>query len=257
MNKYLLPAFFSLFLASSITAFGQTGSSSLNDNNLNKSIGAYLEAMGDHAVLYNNAWNVSTIGINVQSMFLRPKGFVELDEWGKVTLPRPYTDLRQSYTVGELIYNGVRYSDVRLRLDQYRDVLFVLGQTIEITLDPSKVEHALVQGYTIRYINPLNSELALNKGYYQVLYQNEYTVLKKTTFTFSVDENKFKEMKHGYYVIKDGRVSQVFKKRDIGKALNITNKSINSIARENGLSFKFDNEFERAVIFIVRTFENN
>lgn len=87
--------------------------------------GEYVDAAGSNAALFvGRLQSVMPHGMN--SLYLRERGVVERDQFGYELFPEPVPPT-ESFNFGDLFYDGVLYSGVRMRLDLYRDELVAVA----------------------------------------------------------------------------------------------------------------------------------
>lgn len=163
-------------------------------------------------------------------------------------LNHPYlvnADMRE----GEVEYDGIRYTGVRLRLDLNRDELMVLhpNELFHILLQPDKVGYANLHGYHIRYFLPDARKGSPPRGYYLYLYEGQCQLIEKqtcllieTTKDRRVEGSFRKSVK--FWVLKDDVYYPVKSKGSVLKVFDSHRRELNQYIRQHKLDFKRDTE---------------
>lgn len=213
----------------------------------------YLKFTGDHAAIFNGKDQPILIN-NVKSAYLRKKGYVEYDYWGKEAFTTN-SNTAESYAEGKLLYDGKVYPQVSMRLDLYTDDLMVLTPNITygIILDPERVGYAEFNGYHILYIQPGKSSIPLPKGYYQQLYNSgKITILRKESFSFDRANLKLINWSRKYYIYKDGICHTVKNKKNVLNAFKSHKKELDQFIKNNRIDFK--KNMEDALIAVTEEY---
>lgn len=232
---------------------------SVSDPGIQRAIDRYSEEYilqtGANAALFSGKVQPPMTGI-MQSLYLRDRGFVERDSWGKETYPKAVNP-SDTYAVGDLFYDGVKYASIKMRLDLYRDEFMVL--TSESTLynallDPSRFGYADLRGYRVIYVPAGSPQFNLPQGYYLRLYQSDHDILRKETFDFSHSRMEFVNRALRFYVEVEGVYHPV--KRNKGSVLRLfrnQRRELDRFIRENHIDMKRDTE--EAIVRVVQEYE--
>ena len=214
----------------------------------------YVRQAGDHAAIFRGRLQNRLPG-NVESVYLRERGRIERDNRGKELAPQPVPPFA-SYGVGDLLYDGVLYTGVKMRLDLYRDELVVAppdDSVPGVVLDPSRFGWADLRGYRVIRI-PADSHSGLAEGYYQQLHEGGHDVLKKEIFQFREAELRFSRIALRYYVEKDGAYHSVGRRKGpVLRLLGDHRAELNDFVRLGGLDIW--NDTDRALVGIVSEYE--
>jgi hypothetical protein len=157
--------------------------------------------------------------------------------------------------VGDLFYDGLLYTRVKMRLDLYRDELVVATANNWVNgsvLDPSRFGWADFKGY--RTIHVREADSGLSEGYYQQLHGGDHEVLKKEEYDFNIVENIYTNRSTKYY-IKNGDVYLNVGRRKgvILRALGGHRSELDRYIRSAELDIRRDTD--RALVEIVREYE--
>jgi hypothetical protein len=217
----------------------------------------YLSSAGSNAALFNGEIQAPLPG-GVESLYLRQRGSGERDEAGRELFPRQVS-LNESFGVGDILYDGVKYVGVRMRLDLYRDILMASpgDSFIGAILDPSRLGYADLRGYRIIYISadeppPYNTDF--RPGYYLVLHDGPHEILRKERLEFNLSNYEFTGRTIYYYVEKDGAFHRVrARKGSLLSLLRDRRSELDRFIRAEGIDFRRD--MERAIVLVVREYE--
>jgi hypothetical protein len=164
------------------------------------------------------------------------------------------------FTGGVLSYDGIRYPNVTLMFDSYRDQLIVLspGTHSHLILQSNKVDYAEMFGYRVIYFSPDGLKNSPSEGYYLLLYDGKCKVLEKQSC--SLFETRKNEVREGYfnksskyYVLKDGVYHMVKSKGSVLKIFEPHKRELNQYSRQQQLNFR--KETGNAIISIVKQYE--
>jgi len=190
-----------------------------------------------------------------ESLYLRHRGFREEDVWGKELFPYPIPP-NESYAQGNLLYDGIYYTRVYMRLDLVRDELVVrtANNLYGIILDPEKLQYADFHGYRILYIAANDPRYNLPPGYYQLIHDGENRVMKKETFQYNLSEQKFINRSIKYYIEKEGTFHRV--KQTKGSILKVLREHRRELDRMiKGLNLNIRRDMEASIVTIVSEYE--
>jgi hypothetical protein len=211
----------------------------------------YLRAANGNAALFSGPIQANMPG-SIESMYLRQRGTVERDSHGDEIFPQSVTPI-ESYDLGDILYDGVLYSGVKMRLDLYRDELVVVPSEIMFMgtiLNPERVGYADLRGYRI-----VTSPSADLPGvYYLQLYDGTHQVLKKEKFEFTKNQARFTGRLLRYYIEKDGLFHRVGKRKGlILKVFKDRRDEVRSFMRTHRTDLRRDTE--GAIVEIVKEYE--
>lgn len=146
---------------------------------------------------------------------------------------------------GKLVYDGIEYSGIQMRLDTYTDELVVLV--------PNDVYHIVPHSdyFTQAVIN--NILLLYNKdnetmpffGYYILLYKNALEVLVKPVCSLHEKNDgaklvQFFRKRDNYYVLMDGKYKLISGKSSLLSLFKTHKKELNQFIKEYDLNYKKD-----------------
>ena len=182
----------------------------------------YLNPVGEQAIIYSGRQQVNLYPQKIQgTAYYRQNDFQN----------------------GTLYYDGIIYTDIKLRLDTYTDELLTLSPNnrYSIYIEPKFFESARFKDYTIFY-QKANDTVPFS-GYYVQLYKNNYELIEKpkTILTESVNRttvvSSFQD-KGKFFLVKDGQYQAVKIKNSLFNIFKETKKELKSYANESGLDFK-------------------
>lgn len=217
--------------------------------------GEYLRTTQNNASIFNGKVQAPMPG-GIQSLYLRDRGFVERDSWGTEISPRPVPPT-ESFAAGDLWYDGVKYTGIKMRLDLYRDEFMVLvseNSLYNAILDPERFGYADLRGYRVIYIPEGSPHFNLPKGYYLRLYEGKHDILRKETFEMSLTQMKLINRPLRFYIEKDGAYRPV--RRNKGSLLRLfreRRRELDRFIRENGIDVKRNTE--ESVVRVVQEYE--
>lgn len=211
----------------------------------------YMESANDYAVVFSGLDQPKLIN-NIKSAYLRTKGYKELDDWGYETY-NIESSANGKFDEGDLLYDGVVYPKISMRLDLYTDELMVLTPNItyRIVLDPGRVGYANFNGYHIIYV-PSNANIKLPKGYYQQLYSGSSSVLRKESFSYNRQSESLVNWMRKYYICKDGISYNVKNKKAVLKVFKSHKKELERYIKDTGINF---NDMESALPLVVEQYD--
>ncbi len=221
----------------------------------NEDIGRYSEkyvhTAGDNTALFVGRIQEQMPG-NIESLYLREKGYEERDSAGTHIFPQPVPPL-ESYALGDILYDGVFYVGVRMRLDLYRDEFMVAspGSTIySAILSPERLDYADLRGY--RIINSPSDDLP--GVYYQQLHDGRHEVLRKERFEFSRSKMEFTAHFIRYYIKKEGEYHSVGRRQSaVLKLFRDHRSELRKFIRDHRLNMRRNPE--EALVEIAKEYE--
>lgn len=248
LTLYLFPA-----LASLLSVFPAQAQNP-NQNHLEEILTyseEYLDAADGNAALFSGRIQSNMPG-GIESMYLRSKYAVERDSFGEEIFPRPVPPTL-SYDLGDIFYDGVLYSGVKMRLDLYRDELSVVPTEIMFlgaVLEPGRLGYADLRGY--RIVTSPSEDLP--GIYYLQLHDGPNRVLKREFFGFDRGKGEFVGRTIRYYIGKEGVWHNVGRRR--GKVLRVfrdRGDELRRFIRAQMIDVRRDTE--NALVEIVKEYE--
>lgn len=215
--------------------------------------GYYQNTYKDQAVLFGGKVQ-QPLTRRTESLYLRDRLLRELDETGRERFPTP-VPARDSYGEGSLLYDGVFYTGLSLRLDLYQDELVVRtpNEVYGVILDPTRVGYAEFRNYRVEYIPAEQQGDLPTHGYYQVLHDGTLRVLRKEFLEFNRLEERFVHRTVRYYIQKEGAVYRVRpRKGSILKALGGHRREMDQFIRRYG---DLKQDMDQALVQIVSEYE--
>jgi len=230
--------------------YAQTEKTS-NQTLINEYAVKYIEAAGDYAAIFDGKDQPKLIN-NIKSGYLRPKGYKDIDSWGYEFFNID-SETNGTFGEGTLLYDGIIYPKVSMRLDLYTDELMLLTPNItyRIVLDPEKVGYADFNGYRVKYTQP-DSKAKIKKGYYVYLYSGKYIALKKETLGLNNNRSALTEWSRKYYIYKDGVYHAVKNKKSVLNVFKTHKKELDQYIKDTRIDFK---DMELALPLIIYQFE--
>ena len=171
--------------------------------------------------------------------------------------PYAYTE---AFSMGSLVYNGVKYEGVELNLNAHKDELHlkIASSGTVLELDKNIVgEFAIGRRQFITLVGE-NTVEGLPQGYYQVLYKGGDTLLKRNIRTFHERLQtsgsgvfRYFDQSNKYYLLKDGKVYPVSRNKDFAKVYKEEKKAIKGFIRHNKMKFMEMEEKDPAFVEIM------
>lgn len=233
----------------------------LNTESANEVVKVYTDSIGKYQNLLYGQSHVTYIA-NLKNRYypyLQPKGYIF--EYSVFSEPVKQTsDLKEmGYDEGKLLYDGILYPKLNMRLDLLQNQLVVLAPDLSynVIVDPDKVEWAELFGYHLIYKNKNNSGVKNfpGEGYYLELFAGEGSVLKRDSYyQIKRPGEVFINRSVKYYFLKENVYYQVKNKKSLLNALRSHKKELEQYIRDNRISFDKDN-FEDAIVSVVKYHE--
>lgn len=176
--------------------------------------------------------------------------------------PYAYTE---TFSLGWLVYNGVKYEGVELNLNAHRDELHlkITSSGIVLELDKDIVGDFVIGSRKFLTLAGKNAVEGLPEGYYQVLYKGGATLLKKNIRTFherlqSSGNGVFRyfDQSNRYYLLKDGQVYPVVRNKDFARIYKENKKAVKGFIRQNRMRFVEMEEKDPAFVAIMEFADN-
>lgn len=161
------------------------------------------------------------------------------------------------YGTGRLLYDGIVYPDLYMRLDLLQNQLVVLSpdKNYNIVLDPDKIERLSLFGYQVIYKKNDTFKNFPGEGYYIELHEGENTVLKKDSYYMIKRPGEvFINRNVKYYLLKNNVYHQIKNKKSLLKALHSHRKELEQYIRDSRINFNKEN-IEDAIVSVVNHYE--
>jgi hypothetical protein len=185
---------------------------------------------------------------------------------GKIPLPYPSHFSDSPYLAthqpaeGTLVYNGIAYPGIRLRLDLYRERLLASPpqEMYEVILSPGQVDYAVLHGYHVFYFQPGSLQGSPPAGYYLLLHDGGCRVLShpacsmRETSKDGVTTGWFR-FSTRYYILKDGVCHAVKSKGSLLKLFPSHRKELSRYINEQRLNF--GRNAEASIVAVVKQYE--
>jgi hypothetical protein len=150
---------------------------------------------------------------------------------------------------GSVIYEGLLYEKLPLIYENLKDLVIINDNGFFIQLNNKKLNEFTIPGHHfIRQEENNKSNKSLTAGFYEVLYNGNIRVLKKTIKKIEDDlssDNTVEKLitQSDYYFIKtDSTIFQVKNKKDIVDIFPDKKKEIKQFIKKNKLNFYDDKE---------------
>ena len=218
--------------------------------------GEYMRTADLSSALFNGRLQ-SRLPFLMESMYLRDRNRIPvLDSWGREQTPEPVSPT-ESNAVGDILYDGVFYTGVNMRLDLYRDELVVAGPGNFLygsVIDPSRLGYADLMGYRVIHMPAPATSKDIPGGYYLLLHDGRCNVLKKESYGFNLSDMMFTSPIIRYYVEKDGIRHRVGRQKGaILRLFRDRRSELNRYLRSGSVDLR--NNTEKALVEIVAEYE--
>ena len=165
--------------------------------------------------------------------------------------------VNNGFTKGSVVYDGLRYENIKLMYDLVRDQLLLLNADSVggIVVQPEHVDFFSLHEHNFVAIKPTTASKNITPGYYDLLYDGRIRLLarreKKVTENVTQFIEKEVEETVRYYVYKDSVYTQIKGKNDIIKLLHTNQKENEDYIKANKLDFnrKKEDAFLKLVSF--------
>lgn len=151
----------------------------------------------------------------------------------------------EEYTSGSFNYQGMEYSNVRMRIDCHTKRLIVLTPDGKMNrvMHPTEVKRATIGGRAFVYFD--KTEAAPSEGYYAVLHEGkEFSIFSLRYVSNLTQDTHGRVMMRGFslkervFLVKDGQWTPLSGKNSFIKHFKNQKEALNSYSREKGLRFK-------------------
>ncbi|MDR2912920.1 MAG: hypothetical protein LBV38_06500 [Alistipes sp.] len=242
-----------VFLASVFAIGARAQASSDTRSAIDGYSAAYTVAVGDNMALFVGEIQGPLEG-GSESLYLRERGSGESVAAGRQEAPRP-VGTPDSYSTGDLLYDGVKYVGVRMRLDLYRDEFSVTApgsSYFGTIIDPDRFGFADLRGYRVVRIPPNRSDLS--EGYYLRLNEFGPEVLKKESYEYNPIYREFSGPAIRYYVERNGVYHKVSRsKGSVLRLLRDERGGLDDFIRSRGINLRRDTD--NALVLIAGEYE--
>ncbi|MCD7977447.1 MAG: hypothetical protein LUG51_09900 [Tannerellaceae bacterium] len=164
------------------------------------------------------------------------------------------------YDEGSLLFDGVFYPKVYMRLDLYRNELLVRtpDNRFNIIVPNEKVSYLTLHSYYIFYHYPDEKPGSPPEGYYLRLYEGKHTVLERKNrgYLESIRDMKLEGEfvnRDRYYIYKDGKYYPVKSKSAVLKFFDSHKRELKQFIKQNRLNFRTDPD--QAIVAVVKHYE--
>ncbi|NJN28481.1 MAG: hypothetical protein HC819_22165 [Cyclobacteriaceae bacterium] len=166
--------------------------------------------------------------------------------------------LEDYWEPGTVSYNGTAYDSIDLLYDVYNDLLLVENYSLSGTPSPiqlyaPKVNCFEFHGY--HFIRMSDDTVSgIKAGYYNLMYDGHHAkalVKRRKEMIKSNDVNSVNEVfmdRDRYYILLDGQMHQVKRRKSILKVLSGKEKEVKAYIRKNGISFKINADEQIALV---------
>ena len=180
--------------------------------------------------------------------------------------PRPFTEGHQffrtdTFEKGSVVYDGLQYLDVPLKLDIIRDELIMLHPVsgFDINLIKEKIDSFSVAGHSFINIMTNRSDSALKAGFYDQIFSSSALKLLVKRKKYIQERNERASIElliygtASYFIQKNGLYYSVRNKKSIINLLKDKRNEIQKFIKANKLKFRKD--FEEDAIRTVRYYD--
>jgi hypothetical protein len=185
---------------------------------------------------------------------------------GKMPLPYPayftnYPYLESAdFVAGELSFDGVEYTGVRMRLDVYHDRLLVMPPAggYEVMLPPEQVGHATLHGCHVFYHRADSLKGCPAEGYYTLLHDAGCRVMARTSCSMremSKDgaTTGWFRFSTRYYILKEGIYHAVSGKGSVLKVFPSHRRELGRFISGQRLNFR--RNAGESIVAVVKQYE--
>ncbi len=154
-----------------------------------------------------------------------------------------------SFSKGDVTYQNKTYKDIPLMYDIIKDEIAILNYKLyRLIPDKTKVDAFTVHGHHfIKLANSISNYKELPKGYFDLLYNGEISMLAKRTKNI---QNRYKNTsietrvysKDFFYIQKNNTLLEFRSKKSFLKLLSDKKKEIAQFTRQNNLSYRAGKE---------------
>ena len=151
---------------------------------------------------------------------------------------------KSSYTVGRLLFDGIEYPDITMRLDLMNNELVVLApdKTGMVIIDPSRLIHADLFNYKVFYLTPDKSNKLPAEGYYMQFYGGKNSLYKRYSYPSFVASIQNTKQTITYYICIDGVYHKINNKGSLLKVLKTNKNELEQFIKDNKLNFSKDKD---------------
>ena len=165
------------------------------------------------------------------------------------------------YTKGTVSYGGKLYPNVSIRLDLYVNDLEVLSPNGQhnLVLQCNNIDYAILHNSHIIYLHSSDYKGLSSSGYYLLVYDGDFPILKKQSCTIIETIENQKDLRYRfstatkYYVQKDSVYYEISNKKSILSLFKSHKKELNHYAQQQKLDFK--KAPQEAIVSVVKQYE--
>ena len=240
-NSSLRFAFIYLFLLSTKTLSAQLSGkdSGFYYAAVSQAVNLYHQSTGDQSGLYNGPMYT---------------GYPFRFESGT-----PFFD-NNSLDTGSILYDGIGYEQIPLLYENLKDLVIVMDNGYFIQLNSKKIKAFSIPGHRfIRLDENEKSLKGIRPGFYELLYNRQFSVLKKTVKQIMDDLSgdnvvqKLINQSDNYYIRKDSALYDIRGKKDLYALFPEKKKELQQFVKKNKLNFSDDRG--SALVSIVAFYE--
>ena len=166
----------------------------------------------------------------------------------------------ETFSLGSLVYNGVKYEGVELNLNAHKDELHlkIASSGTVLELNKNIVGEFVIGRRQFLTLVGENAVDGLPQGYYQVLYKGGDTLLKRNIRTFHERLQtsgsgvfRYFDQSNKHYLLKEGKVYPILRNKDFAKVYKEDKKAIKGFIRHNRMKFMEMEEKDPAFVEIM------
>ena len=215
-----------------------------SDSSFQYAINQYATSFHSHDILYNGSEYIDYNGIIVGTPFFSS----------------------DYYTVGNIEYNGLSYSNLFLLYDIVRDALVLLynmpsGKSVQMELCKERTNSFTINNHTFVYLpNDTISKVPDKPGFYELLNNGDVKVFaKRQKIKREVIEptKVYIEFDYhsDYYVYLKTNYFEVYSKRSVLNVLKDKKKEVRQFMHDSNINYRQDRE--HAIVEMVKYYSNN
>ncbi len=164
------------------------------------------------------------------------------------------------FVKGTIVYDGIQYPNLRMRLDLYRNELIVSVPhgSYNVVLQPDKLNTADFHSYRLFYHYPDGLKGSPGEGYCILLDDGACRVIEKPIALLlekvkDIDMEVYFEQSSRFYILKEDVYYAVKSKSGVLKVFKTHKKELNRFAKQQQLDFK--KETGKSIVALVNEYE--
>lgn len=161
---------------------------------------------------------------------------------------------------GTVVYDGITYPDIRMRLDLYRDELVVSlpEGNYNVVLQPERVNYADLHSCRLIYYYPDGLKGCPVQGYHILLREGAYPVLERPSAKLmdvlrGTEREVYFEQSQRFFIRRDEAYYTVKSKSSLLKVFPSHKKELNQFIKQHKLNFR--KETGKAIVAVVEEYE--